>query len=585
MPKEEIVGDTSLGLKLTILHGKVIVQSISPLEDGRASPAQICGLFRPGDILISVNGSSLINGNIHMPVPMDKMVEALKPLSEPIDGDGRYSREVRLRFVTGEGRKLLRELKERDERKQRVIEERRKLGLDGKAGATSIDHAADIFGLSALMGVDQFTGMPMFQQQHLETHEVLTESKTDDTAADAVVPKADTEISQSHPSFFTKNIPLLQSRISGQLAMERQWIRNHNTSEYFTLDSKASLLLRTPSPTTVEQPDGDQYSQMNPVEARKKRLELGLENMSHAKELVFNVEKQERGVDINDDDDPMEVASRVCGTASVRTGASRRRWHRGDSVIFEEQSTALSASSMENQADANTVHSEEESVEMCDHRLLVDLAANHQSWKRNVIKRLEDYATDTAEAIEDENNNSRQEIAQNGVPSSLDSLLFGSDVAKILGNKKSSLALPPGEMTQMLFDLKEHLEGGLPVHIFTNNDTFTISEHEKTVSFVKSPIESDVDVSRATSFLVNEALGIWLKSFRPLPWKQRRALWPLHQSGPNAESSSMVSSHFDDGMSLSLASGGTHTTTKAEKRNLREIIEELELDPETRRET
>lgn len=38
LPEEEIVGDTSLGLKLTILHGKVIVQSISSLEDTRASP-------------------------------------------------------------------------------------------------------------------------------------------------------------------------------------------------------------------------------------------------------------------------------------------------------------------------------------------------------------------------------------------------------------------------------------------------------------------------------------------------------------------------------------------------------------------
>jgi hypothetical protein len=46
----------------------------------------------------------------------------------------------------------------------------------------------------------------------------------------------------------------------------------------------------------------------------------------------------------------------------------------------------------------------------------------------------------------------------------------------------------------------------------------------------------------------------------------------------------MVSSHFDDGMSLSIASAGTHSKT-VDKRNLREIIEELELDPETRRET
>eukprot|EP00956_Cyclotella_meneghiniana_P040167 scaffold188461_cov30-Cyclotella_meneghiniana.AAC.1 len=61
------------------------------------------------------------------------MVEALKPLSEPIEGNGRYSREVRLRFVVGIGKKLLREQKERGERKQRIESERKKMGLDGKA--------------------------------------------------------------------------------------------------------------------------------------------------------------------------------------------------------------------------------------------------------------------------------------------------------------------------------------------------------------------------------------------------------------------------------------------------------------------
>jgi hypothetical protein len=251
--------------------------------------------------------------------------------------------------------------------------------------------------------------------------------------------------------------------------------------------------------------------------------------------------------------------------------------------LEDAQSTVVSASSMDNQADTNTLHSAE-SVEMCDHRLLVELAANNLSWKRNVIQRLEDYAAATEKAIHEEHIEA-DALVENEVPSSLDSLLFGSEVAKILKKKKSSLALPPGEMTQMLFDLKEHLESGLPMHIFTSEDALTLNGSEKAVTFAKTPPENDIDVSNATNFLINEALAVWLKSFRPLPWKQRRALWPLQPNGLNGESSSMVSSHYDDGMSLSLASGGTYSTTKAEKRNLREIIEELELDPETRRET
>ncbi|KAL7511838.1 hypothetical protein ACHAXN_008783 [Cyclotella atomus] len=428
----------------------------------------------------------------------------------------------------------------------------------------------------------------MFQQHHLETYH--EEETVEETVADATVNDTPIDIASDsdkqlfRPSFFTKTPPLIQTRISQQLANEREWTRNHNTSDFFTLDNSASLLLRAPLPPTIEQYAEDQFSQLNPIEARQKRLELGAVNVSYAKELVSIVEKQERGIGIHDDEDPMEVASRVCGTASVRTGASRRRWHRGDSVLLEDaQSTAVSASSMDNQADTNTLHSAE-SVEMCDHRLLVELAANNLSWKRNVIQRLEDYAAATEKAIHEEHIEA-DALVENEVPSSLDSLLFGSEVAKILKKKKSSLALPPGEITQMLFDLKEHLESGLPMHIFTSEDALTLNGSEKAVTFAKTPHENDIDVANATNFLINEALGIWLKSFRPLPWKQRRALWPLQPNGLNGESSSMVSSHYDDGMSLSLASGGTYSTTKAEKRNLREIIEELELDPETRRET
>jgi hypothetical protein len=588
LPEEEVVGDTSLGLKLTILHGKVIVQSISPLDDGRASPAQLCGLFRPGDILIAVDGLSLINGNIHSPVPMDKMLAVLKPLSQPIEGgDGRYTREVRLRFVFGEGKKLLREQREREQRKQRIAEERKKMGLDGKAGAMTTDPAADIFGLSALMGVDQHTGMPLFQQHHLETHHsyVDEEEEAEKSAEEPLTPdkQASNDIheqSSSFPSLFTKTPRMLQSQIAHQLAVERQWIRSRNTSEFFTFDRNASLLLRAP---TIDQTEANLTPKMNPIEARKKRLELGSANISYAKEIVSTVEKQERGIDLHSDEDPMEVASRVCGTASVRTGASRRRWHRGDSVILEDaQSTAVSASSMDNQADTDTLRSGE-SIEACDHRLLVDLAANNHSWKMNVIKRLEEYAADTEKSSNDINNN--KQSAPTEAPSSLDSLLFGSEVANILGKKKSSLALPPGEMTQMLFDLKEHLESGLPVHIFMNDDTLSTNNHDKAVTFARSPLHNNADITKAIDYLVNEALGVWLKSFRPLPWKQRRALWPLHMSGANSETGSMMSSHFDDGMSLSMMSGGTNSKAAADKRNLREIIEELELDPETRRET
>ena len=42
---------------------------------------------------------------------------------------------------------------------------------------------------------------------------------------------------------------------------------------------------------------------------------------------------------------------------------------------------------------------------------------------------------------------------------------------------------------------------------------------------------------------------------------------------------------MDDNDTLSLMSGTTATTAQKEKRNLRELIEDMELDGETRRET
>jgi hypothetical protein len=93
------------------------------------------------------------------------------------------------------------------------------------------------------------------------------------------------------------------------------------------------------------------------------------------------------------------------------------------------------------------------------------------------------------------------------------------------------------------------------------------------------------DTKKATDFLLNLALREWLKSFRPLPWKHRHALWSSHQSGLDGDS--MVSSRTDDDDSLSLMSGFTSQARSMEKdtRNLKELVEDLTLNHETRGET
>ncbi|KAL9179568.1 hypothetical protein ACHAXT_008858 [Thalassiosira profunda] len=589
IPREEVVGDTSLGLKLTILQGKVIVQKITPLEDGRASPAQLCGLLSPGDIIVAVNGKSLINGTIHNPVGMDKTISVLRPLSKPINEETKeYSREVRLRFVLGEGRPLLREQQEREKRKLEDRMHRKKLGLDGPRGAP--DPAADLFGIGALMGVDQHSGMPMFAHLHHHHPHHEDDEKEEKKDAYSVVeesgemqPPIAVKSMEKPVASFTRKRPSLQAQIARQIQLDRQWNRNRNTSGFYALDDGAPVLLRPPSPPPDHSNDPLVDTSIN---ARKRRLERGAQTVADATSLVAVVEAEDRGIQAYEDEDPMEVASRVCGTASIRTGSSKRRWHRGDSA------SVVSASSAEPNIDMST-RSGWSGVEACDHRLLVELAASDESWKANVIRRLEAYAEETEKerAVSlhrgSSDSSGKEEVASTAT--GFDGLLFGGDVASMLGKKKQSLALPPGEMTSMLYDLVELLEGGLPDQIFTKDETlFSPVGPERTVSFAQrsSSLERMADVAKASDFLIHNALGKWLKSFRPLPWKQRRALWPSQPYGGDGDST-FASSRMDDSESLSMMSGSTaaQKSRKEDKRNLRELIEDLELDHETRRET
>ena len=603
IPKEEILGDTSLGLKLTILQGKVIIQHISALDDGRSSPAQVCGLLSPGDIMIAVNGKSLINGTIHNPVTMDKIISVLKPLSQPINEHTKeYSREVRLRFALGDGKSLLRVQDERERRKLEDRELRKMLGLAG-GNAMASDPAADLFGIGALMAVDQHSGMPMFGnflEHSNEEHAKEKKKATDDDKGDHGSMKFAKEVvvgstkatrgkREIHPVLFLARArPTLQAQIAYQVQLDLLCIRNRNASEFFTLNETASSLLRPPSPLPVKMID---LYEENLIYARQQRLEHGTQTMTNAKSLFSLAELQDRVVEVFQDGDFIEVAPNTCGTSSVYTGDTRRRWHGGDCSVIAED--ALSEAPLTSTADnpntqQGSIRPGESGVAECDHRFLVEWAAANEFWKTNVLKRL------AASVAEIEKENSGHNLgssfdsctaSEESPISSFDRFLFG-DVSSFLGRKKQSFALPPAEMTSMLFDLVEMLESGLPDHIFMKESplsTFHPLSSEKVVTPGKIDFARS-DTKNATDFLLNLALGEWLKSFRPLPWKHRHALWSSHQSGLDGDS--MVSSRTDDDDSLSLMSGFTsQTRMEKDTRNLKELIEDLTLCHETRGET
>lgn len=592
-PEEEIYGDTSLGLKLTIISGRVIIQSITPLDDGRSSPAQQCGtLLARGDTIIAVNGKSLIRENVYSPVSMDNIISALAPLSKPIvdAANKEYSREVRLRCAKGIGMNLLREQDERENLRLEERGRRRKMGLERSASAGAvIDPAADLFGIGSYLAVDQHSGMPMFGHIDRRTINPPTNVPVDDAdnadERELETEKADgkdkrdvtTKCPQMHLS--------VQARIAHEVFLDRQYIRKQHMSDFYVLGDNKSALLRPPTPPLIVQ-----ESSRDPSEIRQEQLKLCARVMSQAKTLVDLAERQDLGLDdLEEDEDPLEVASRVCGTASIRTGASRRRWHRGDSVNDARSANAGSASSSNDNADSRTLRSGDSFGEY-DNSLLIELAANNEPWKANVLKHLAVYADATAEGAEIPLPPQGDAAASSG----FDHLLFGGDVASILSKKKQSLSLPPGELSALLYDLVDLLESSLPDQIFMKESSTPSAppamSGDKTVSFNLDKPHSKGNVKLATDFLVDSALGLWLRTFRPLPWKQRRTLWPTSSSNVgDGDSTIMSMSRMDDLDTLSLTSGFTlrtgRTLAEKEKRNLRELVEDLELDQETRVET
>jgi hypothetical protein len=150
-------GDISLGMKLIVVGGRVIVQSLNSLEAGLASPAQLVGVIQRGDVLLAIGNLFLIN------LSVDQLMEGLSPLSTP-DSRGYYQRFLDIRFEAGVGLSLL-----------KIHEEEH---------ARSHSNAAlqePIFSLFPM--VDQLSGRPLFVEEigraNSEDDDCYNEEKND----------------------------------------------------------------------------------------------------------------------------------------------------------------------------------------------------------------------------------------------------------------------------------------------------------------------------------------------------------------------------------------------------------------------
>jgi hypothetical protein len=553
----EVYGDISLGMKLSVAGGKVIVQHLNALADGRASPAQLTGVVQRGDVLVSINDLSLVN------LPIDQLMAGLGPLSTP-DATGAYQRTLKLRFAAGEGLDLL--------TKSEAVQAKKADGSGSKADA---QHRADaVHDMLALFPmVDQLSGVPLFDD--LLVAEPVAEPKA------ILPPKKDDQglaqpPSQIEAELGKKAVPI-DDTISYTLATERMNDRELFASEFYGWNEHYSGLLRQ----TIHVNEQSKKLHMS-TQSLAELIEIGRRAILGAKALSKCLENVDRGLDVRS-------FRSWNSTISLYSRASTRRRYVLDNASLPVnfgKVTEEEEGESEEGSQASGESSDEEAVD--GDELLLRLASHDEIWRKQVIEFLEAAIPE----VNDENEEQPEEASApetGGIDSALSkqlgSFLFGENMSKILTKNKRPQALPSEEITAVLFDLATKVSTTVPDKITAAGSLVSYRSSLVPFTGIKRPA-SESDAMLATQFLLHEALPVWTKTFRPLPWEHRRVLWPVEKalSGESTAASTMS----DD--NLTLDSWGTSpnspgSASHRKRKNLREIIEDQELDVETRSET
>ena len=543
---DEEYGDISLGMKLIVAGGRVIVQKLIPLSDGRASPAQLVGVIQRGDVLLSIDNLSLVS------LPIDQLMEALKPLSSPLGPDGAYQRLLKLRFETGVGMNLL----ENHEAAQKAAIVRKEV----------MDVANDMFSLFPM--VDQLSGTPIFEDDGR-----VADQKGDATAMNPNPEVTSSQVDEEQESLNIKFVQPAHTQISSKVAQERIEDRERFCSDFFTYKDDLSAWLRT---TTGMKYSVDKQYGMGMTQSQ--RLELGTKVMAVVKSLSYNMEELERGADLRS-------FRKWNTTLSLRSRASVRRRHVLDSSSLP--TNRLDSQSAIDEIDSVT-SGDSGSLEGVDgDELLLGLAAHDGIWRKQVLDTLKNAISEMENDSNDENPKTKQstDTAQDidsALTKELGTFLFGENMSRIIAQRKKSYALPPEEVTSVLFDLTTNIASTAPDEISVFGPGLNASRSIRSTHNKKKHAVNN-DSILAALFILDDALPTWLRSFRPLPWDQRRVLWPRLKNSSTGSYGGTNTIFSDD--SLTVESANSSTRSPASKRNLREIIEDQELDIEARAET
>jgi hypothetical protein len=591
-PFAEPCGDVSLGMKLTVVAGRVVVQSVQSLRDGRASPAQLAGSIQRGDVLLSINDQSLVN------LPVDLLMRGLQPLSTP-NADGVYAQTLKLRFVIGEGLALL---EKTDAAKEAAME-----------ASQQADAANEMFSLFPM--VDQLGGfhygdsnssilLPPFATEHETTHATAAEPATSSEATASATTTSNHTLSHNRK----KRTPLEQI-IAQDLAKDRLQEKQHWKSDFYHATLEVSDLLRPPSPNKqlqqqLEQEDTDADSHADSMTRAHQLLTLS-QLLERGKRALVGAKALSDRVEVMDGSSLTDVRSfqSWTSTLSLYSRASARR-----KLVFDGTSLPINFGRLDevdqeessNDENDNDSHDEDKSngsgePNLDADELLLQMAAHDEVWRKQVTDFLEKVneqlqldssaapETATLKTTSQSVNKEHKETDMDTILSNeLGSFLFGENMSKIIKKEKTSLALPPADVTSVLFDLTTKISASIP------NEVTAAGSYRSnmTPSVIRKMPAIGSEVSLASQFLLEELLPRWLKSFQPLPWEHRRMLWPLNKS--NFGGSTTASSTLSD-ESISVDSMSTSQKSLSfmprKRKNLRERIEEQELNVETRTET
>ena len=551
--EEEEYGDISLGMKLIVVAGRVIVQTLNALADGRASPAQLAGVVQRGDVLLSINKDTLVD------LPLDQLMNGLKPLSTP-GPDGSYQRILNLRLEAAVGFDLL-----------KSHEEAQAWKTDA-SNTENLDAANDMFSLFPM--VDQLSGVPLFSDDN-KTKEDKKKPEPTAEATDQEATKDDSAGSDQTDEEEKKEEEEPDSLISAALARQRMQDRERFASEFFLWNDDISEWLRTTA--RIVYTTNDHGVGLTQTE----RIEKGLKIMAAVKALSYNMEDIDKGKD-------MRSFKRWNSTLSLRSRASTRRRHIFDSASLpahrqsDDQNTSMDDLSVVGSVDSGSL----EGVD--GDELLLGLAAHDGIWRKQVVDALNEAIEEMENASNaEEKGEVKVEMAQDidsALTKELGTFLFGENMNKIITSRKKSYALPPEEITTVLFDLTTNIATSAIDEItVVGQSSIGFSMQSSMIAPGKKKAMGDVIL--ATRFLLDEALPIWQKTFRPLPWEQRRVLWPRHRhpsAGSYGGANTVMS---EDSLTIESAGSTSISPSVSRKKDLQELIEDQELDVETRAET